>query len=370
MKNNKGFSSIAILLGVVVVAGIGYLVYNSSQKANVNNQPASATNAPIAKYDISTQGTVATTGTSAVPIGGGSTCGNVYVVDSQSNNRIQEFTSTGGYVTQWSGIGHNDQYYFDAAVDTSGNVYVVNYRNNNIEKFTSSGTHITQWGTSGSGNGQFNNPDAIAIDSLGNVYVSDSNNNRVEKFDSSGNYITQWGTSGSGNGQFSGPGGIALDSSNNVYVQDVYNFRVEKFTSTGTFITKWGSNGNGNGQFDKVGGIDVDSSGNVYVADTVNKRVQKFKSNGTFITKWGTPGIGNGQFGFPDGIAVDSSGNVYVSDGPTSVSDLSHSRVQEFTSSGTFITKWGTLGSGNGQFSYPYGIAINLCPKIPGTIYQ
>ena len=34
----------------------------------------------------------------------------------------------------------------------------------------------------------------------------------------------------------------------------------------------------------------------------------------SFVTKWGSNGTADGQFISPDGIAVDSSGNVYVTD--------------------------------------------------------
>ena len=34
----------------------------------------------------------------------------------------------------------------------------------------------------------------------------------------------------------------------------------------------------------------------------------------TFITKWGSSGSEDGQFNYPVGVAVDSSGNVYVAD--------------------------------------------------------
>ena len=42
-------------------------------------------------------------------------------------------------------------------------------------------------------------------------------------------------------------------------------------------------------------GIAIDNSNNVYVADTFSNRIQKFNSTGTFITEFGSPGSGNGQ---------------------------------------------------------------------------
>jgi uncharacterized repeat protein (TIGR01451 family) len=71
-----------------------------------------------------------------------------------------------------------------------------------------------------------------------------------------------------------------------------------------------------------------------------------------FITKWGSNGSGAGQFVDPHGIAIDSSGNVYVA-------DRHNNRIQKFDSSGAYITQWGGLGTGNGQFSYPESIAID-----------
>jgi sugar lactone lactonase YvrE len=96
--------------------------------------------------------------------------------------------------------------------------------------------------------------------------------------------------------------------------------------------------------------VAVDRAGFVYVADAGNHRIQKFSADGTFVTKWGTQGQGNGQFESPSGVAVDAAGSVYVT-------DSGNHRVQKFTSSGSFLTKWGTPGSGDGQFSSPYGIA-------------
>src|SRR5208282_5385162 len=69
------------------------------------------------------------------------------------------------------------------------------------------------WGSLGTSNGEFNNPQGIAIDSTGNIYVVDYGNYRVQKFGSSGTYVTQWGSHGSGNGQFRDADGLAVDSS-------------------------------------------------------------------------------------------------------------------------------------------------------------
>ena len=125
------------------------------------------------------------------------------------------------------------------------------------------------------------------------------------------------------------------------------------------FIKKWGTQGSGDGQFVYPHGIAIDSSGNVYVADSGNSRIQKFTSDGTFIREWGSggTGTGDGEFYEPTAVAVDSSGNVYVA-------DVGINRIQKFTSDGTFIKKFGTEGSGNGQFRIPWGVAVDSSGRV------
>ncbi|MGH8545599.1 MAG: hypothetical protein ACREX3_18640 [Gammaproteobacteria bacterium] len=93
--------------------------------------------------------------------------------------------------------------------------------------------------------------------------------------------------------------------------------------------------------------------GTVYVTEPEKARVQKFDRNGTFSRKWGSFGSGDGEFNTPEGIALDSLGNVYVA-------DSLNFRIQKFDSEGAFITKWGTYGNLVGQFHHTYGIAIDL----------
>jgi DNA-binding beta-propeller fold protein YncE len=71
-----------------------------------------------------------------------------------------------------------------------------------------------------------------------------------------------------------------------------------------------------------------------------------------FSFKWGSSGSGDGEFSTPVGIATDSSGNVYVS-------DQDNNRIEKFDMNGNFLKKWGSGGTGDGEFSKPRGIAID-----------
>lgn len=120
----------------------------------------------------------------------------------------------------------------------------------------------------------------------------------------------------------------------------------------------WGIQGTGDGQFTNPWGITVDHTNNcnsgpcVYVTDQSNHRIQKFDASGNFIGKWGVQGPGDGQFFFPYGIAVNSSSSsIYVA-------DTNNNRIQVFDTNGNFLTKWGSPGIGNGQFQG--GVAVDI----------
>ena len=110
-------------------------------------------------------------------------------------------------------------------------------------------------------------------------------------------------------------------------------------------------------EFRSPRGIAVNSRSNVYVIDNGNKRIQKFTSSGVFLTAWGSTGVSDGQFADPLFLAIDAADFVYVADSKLA-------RVQKFTSDGKFVLKWGAPGNRDGQFNSPTGIAVDRAAGI------
>src|SRR5258706_1733338 len=108
-----------------------------------------------------------------------------------------------------------------------------------------------------------------------------------------------------------------------------------------TYLMQWGSPGIDMGQFNSPDGVATDAAGDVYVAD--HYRIQKFTNTGTYLTQWGSygSGSGNGQLNSPFlGVATDAAGDVYVANPGSNL-------IQKFTNTSTFLTPLGSSGSDN-----------------------
>src|SRR5690606_658690 len=114
-------------------------------------------------------------------------------------------------------------------------------------------------------------------------------------------------------GQYRQPRDVEIDAAGNFYIADHRTSRVQKLDPNGSFIQSIGSRGKGAGKLLRINAIAVNGS-LLLVTDTDHHRIAAFNTTGTFIKHWGSLGSGNGQFNFPQGIAFDSAGNVYVAD--------------------------------------------------------
>lgn len=154
-----------------------------------------------------------------------------------------------------------------------------------------------------------------------------------------------------------------MDASGNVYIADSFANRILKYDSSFTLISSFGSFGTGDYQFNGPSDVALDRSDRfLYVVDSGNSRIMKFESSlsdpGSYLTQWGTLGTGKGQFNAPVRVAVNLFSNLYVT-------DSSNNCIQEFDSSGSYLNEWGSFGSGSGEFDTPLGVAAGVMPEPP-----
>ncbi|HEX5761804.1 MAG TPA: DUF6531 domain-containing protein [Solirubrobacterales bacterium] len=235
----------------------------------------------------------------------------------------------------------------DAAVDTAGNVWVIDLYGERVQQFTPDGQFIRQVGGPGWGNGQFSYPSGIAAAPDGTVWVADAGNSRIQQFGPEGEFLQV--IEGWGSGQFYYPEGIAVGPDGKVWVADTANHRVVKLDAEGKYLSHFGSEGTEDGQFNYPAAIEVDAQGDVWVADTYNSRIQKFSPSGEYLLQAGGEGYGDGQLYYPMGIAADSEGRIWVA-------DTSSSRIEGFDPQGQHVGRFGSEGAEPGQLQYPMGI--------------
>jgi sugar lactone lactonase YvrE len=115
------------------------------------------------------------------------------------------------------------------------------------------------------------------------------------------------------------PNGLAVDKDGNVYLADSNNGRLMVYGSDGSARAQVGR-GSGEGNLGLPRGVAVDGAGRVFVGDATGQGVFVFRAPTSderrldFIGFFGGEGTGDGQFEFPNGVAVDGRGRVYVAD--------------------------------------------------------
>jgi tripartite motif-containing protein 71 len=136
-----------------------------------------------------------------------------------------------------------------------------------------------------------------------------------------------------------------------MYVTEPDNGRIQKFNTLGQSMGTIAE-----GQLSFPVGIDVDSSDNVYVAESGASgnpsRVDKFTSSGQFITSWGSLGSDPGEFNQPKGLTLDEDDNVYVA-------DEFNNRIQKFDSNGNFINQFG-----QDRLNHPIDVAVDSQGRV------
>ena len=112
------------------------------------------------------------------------------------------------------------------------------------------------------------------------------------------------------------------------------------------------------GGFSHPYSVIVDSHDHVLVADSHNHRIKILSSKGEILKTFGSQGTIEGQFNFPYCLALSRRGNLIV------VSDGQNHRVQIVTPSGKLAKSFGGFGDEVGKFNHPHGVAIDSDDRI------
>jgi DNA-binding beta-propeller fold protein YncE len=283
---------------------------------------------------------------------------NVYAVASDEYVFDFKFGSPG------AGDGRFDDPIGVAYDPNNNRIIVADYDNHRIQVFDSNGNFLFKFGREGFGNGEFNAPRGVAYDPNNNrIIVADNwGKYRIQVFDSNGNFLFKFGSKVFDDGgieKHKFPTGVAYDPNNNrIIVADYDDHRIQVFDSNGNFLFKFGSFGFGDGEFRFPTGVAYDPNNNrIIVTDTLNYRIQVFDSNGNFLFKFGREGFG--EFHAPIGVAYDPNNNRIIVTGSKTVFVAGIYRIQVFDSNGNFLFKFGSGGSGDGEFNDPIGVAYD-----------
>lgn len=261
-------------------------------------------------------------GQTYVPRGVGTSpsTGDVYVAD-QVNNRVDEFSPWGVFIRAW-GWG---------------------VRTGAAELQTCATESECREGISGSGPGEFQgDAEGLAVDSSGDVFVVDVTLHRVQKFDSEGHFLLMFGggvdqgphhpgnlctatfiaegdscgagITGTGEGQFGGAGQssewpytsyLAVGPGDDIYVGD--EGRIQIFDDNGAYLRSLSLPGR------TVIALAVAPSGDVYVAFGTSEGISQPLPNVTELSPTGAELATLTAFE-PWALATDAAGNLYVVD--------------------------------------------------------
>lgn len=170
----------------------------------------------------------------------------------------------------------------DVAYDHVGKrVIIVDNKLQQVLVYSESGDSLFALGVPGERSdvdGEFNAPQSAAVDSRGNIYIVDAFNFRVQVFSPEGTFLRKYGQQGSGFGMFNRPKGIALDTYDNIYIVDALHNNFQIFNANFDllmFVGRYSTIDN-KGFLNPIG-IHIDTTNRIYVADQVNQRVQIFQ---------------------------------------------------------------------------------------------
>ena len=249
-------------------------------------------------------------------------------------------------------------YPLDVDVDSSGNVYALEYHNNRIKVFDSSGAYLRSIGGYGTGCNRWKYARQFDIYD-DKIYIADTYGHKIKILSLTGGCVR------SVSSRYYYPHAIAVAPS---YVYVGHNSSYISMYSTNTLMSTNSFNAGSNLSYSW--GMSVNVTENIVnklvIADYVKNRIVEFTMTSGYNLVYNQAGntsysSSTGYFRRPMDAAYDSSGNIYAL-------DLYNHRIQKFNSSLTYQATAGSYSTST-SFRYPYGMAIDSSDNIFVTDY-
>ena len=282
----------------------------------------------------------------------------IYIADTNHHrirrilyNEIQTIAGTGiaGYdFDNIPAISAAIYYPTDVAIDSHGNIYIVEHKGHRIRKIDTDGIISTYAGTGKPGDdgdrglataARLNCPTGISIDFLDNLYIADTMNHKIRLVDSNKTIYTFAGTGtpdNSGDGgkaidaELNMPNGVYADDSGNIWIADTGNNLIRKVDRYRKINTVAGDGDLTSGPAKNLKlyqptRVTLDGSGNLYISETGKSRIIKVPDGDPNRTTVVFAGGGNYQsysdriatdaeLSEQNGIAFDRNNTLYIAD--------------------------------------------------------
>ena len=160
--------------------------------------------------------------------------------------------------------------------------------------------------------------------------------------------VTQYGGK-----KFKCPHNITTTTNDDVVMVDRDNKEIVVFDKNLKLIRTFGQ-GNGDNKLYYPAGVAVGHDV-IAVSEWSDHVVKKFTLQGDYLSKFGSCGRRDGQFSGPQGLTFNSKGLLYVV-------DCGNYRVQAFDGNNKFLFKFGSFSQG--QFKHPCYIAMDSSDQV------
>ena len=182
-------------------------------------------------------------------------------------------------------------------------------------------------------------PASVATTKDGHLMVFNRGGHPLVEVAASGTFVRSLGE-----GLYMRPHGMRIDAQGNIWTTDVNAHTVRKMDPQGRVLLTLSEP-----MVKQPNDVAIGPGGEIFVAQGHGQdqpRISKFDKTGTFITSWGTMGTGPAQFDIAHSIVIDAERMVYVA-------DRQNRRVQVFDMDGRYIKEWKFAGLPCGLFIGP-----------------